>query len=267
MNLNDTVQSPDPHFRYGYAVIDGSGKAIHQEGDVGAVFPLASVTKLFTAMGVFAAIEGGALALDSPAGPQGSTIAHLLSHASGLAPEGSGNDVVARVGARRIYSNQGYEELGRQLERATGNNVSQWLDSHLFSPLGMAHTRLEGSPAHGAVSSVLELALLAQELMDPQVLSPASIRAMRTPMFPALKGVLPGYGSQAVNLWGLGPEIKDGKDPHWTPRLSGAETFGHFGQSGSFLWVDPAANRAGVFLGEEPFGTWHRDNWPNLIVP
>ena len=59
-----------------------------------------------------------------------------------------------------------------------------------------------------------------------------------------LAGVLPGYGRQTPNDWGLGCEIRDHKSPHWTAPENSPETFGHFGQSGSFLWVDRAAGLA-----------------------
>ena len=49
--------------------------------------PWASVTKPATALAVLVAVEEGTLALDEPAGPPGSTVRHLLAHASGLGPE------------------------------------------------------------------------------------------------------------------------------------------------------------------------------------
>ena len=43
-----------------------------------------------------------------------------------------------------------------------------------------------------------------------------------------------------------------------------AATFGHFGQSGSFLWVDPAAGLACAALADRPFGEWAAQAWPEL---
>ena len=50
-----------------------------------------------------------------------------------------------------------------------------------------------------------------------------------------------------------------------TPRArNSATTFGHFGQSGSFLWVDPDAGLACASLADRPFGEWAAQAWPAL---
>ena len=58
--------------------------------------------------------------------------------------------------------------------------------------------------------------------------------------------------------------MRGAKSPHWTGAGNSERTFGHFGQSGSFIWVDPVAERQAVFLGAEPFGQIHRKTWPAL---
>ena len=76
-------------------------------GPAAQPFRWASVTKLLVALTALDAVQRGLLDLDEPAGPPGSTVRHLLSHASGLA---FGSDtVLARPGTRRIYSNRGIE--------------------------------------------------------------------------------------------------------------------------------------------------------------
>ena len=85
-----------------------------QRGDAGHVFRWASVTKPLTALAALVAAEEGTLDLDEPAGPPGSTLRHLLAHASGLPFEGM--KPIAPPGKRRIYSNSGFEEVGRVLE-------------------------------------------------------------------------------------------------------------------------------------------------------
>ena len=62
--------------------------------------------------------------------------------------------------------------------------------------------------------------------------------------FPGLDGVVPGFGRQDPNDWGLGFELRSTKAPHWTAPGNDPGTFGHFGRSGCFLWVDPAARLA-----------------------
>ena len=76
--------------------------------------------------------------------------------------------------------------------------------------------------------------------------------------------MVPGYGKQQDNCWGLGVEIRGNKSPHWTGTGNSEQTFGHFGQSGSFIWVDPVAERQAVFLGAKPFGAVHRRTWSEL---
>ena len=80
--------------------------------------------------------------------------------------------------------------------------------------------------------------------------------------FPGLDGVLPGFGRQSPNDWGLGFEIRDGKSPHWTGAGSSPRTYGHFGQAGTFLWVDPDAAAAAVVLTDRDFGPWAIEAWP-----
>src|SRR5205823_9690920 len=111
----------------------------------------------------------------------------------------------------------------------------------LLAPLGLGSTRLEGSPAAGMVSCIADLTAFAAELQRPKLLDPVTVAQATTVVFPGLNGVLPGFGHQKPNDWGLGFEIRDHKSPHWTGAGSSPATFGHFGQSGTFLWIDPAA--------------------------
>jgi CubicO group peptidase (beta-lactamase class C family) len=69
---------------------------------------------------------------------------------------------------------------------------------------------------------------------------------------------------QRPNDWGLGFEIRDGKSPHWTGSANSGRTYGHFGQSGTFLWVDPQAELALVALADRDFGEWAHPLWPAL---
>ena len=82
--------------------------------------------------------------------------------------------------------------------------------------------------------------------------------------FPALAGVVPGYGRFTPCPWGLGLEIRGEKAPHWTAPDASARTIGHFGQSGSFVWADRDLGASAAFVGAEPFGQWHHDNWSAL---
>jgi CubicO group peptidase (beta-lactamase class C family) len=94
--------------------------------------------------------------------------------------------------------------------------------------------------------------------------APETLDEATTVQFPGLVGVLPGFGRQEPNDWGLGPELRDAKSPHWTGARNSPRTFGHFGRSGTFLWVDPVAGVALGVLADRPFGDWAVDAWPRL---
>ena len=80
--------------------------------------------------------------------------------------------------------------------------------------------------------------------------------------FPGLGGVRPDVGRFDPNDWGLGVELRDAKQPHWTGRANSERTFGHFGGSGAFLWVDPDAGIACACLTDRPFDKWALEAWP-----
>jgi len=222
--------------------------------------PLASVTKLLTAMGVLVAVEEETVSLDDPAGPDRSTVAHLLAHASGLGLDGAR---ITLPGRKRIYSNAGFEVLGDVVTARSGIPFETYVTEAVLQPLGMSRTRM-GNPAWGAAGCAADLLALGRELLQPRVLSPAMLERARTVAFPGLDGVLPGFGRQSPNDWGLGFELRDGKTPHWTGARNSPATFGHFGRSGTFLWVDPAAGLACACVTDRDFGPWAAEAWPAL---
>ena len=144
------------------------------------VFPLASITKSFTAMSVLLAAERGLLSLDDDVSkyiPDWSnrehrvTIRHLLTHTSGLrdayvlqgwAPNnGSSNDAFIKIlsrqrglnsvpGAEYQYNNGGYLLLGKILERASGQTLGAFADANIFKPLGMTGAYFNGDPVRTA---------------------------------------------------------------------------------------------------------------------
>jgi CubicO group peptidase (beta-lactamase class C family) len=244
------------HAPAGAAVVGPEGVlAMH---NAGRSYRWASITKLLTALVVLDAAERGEIDLDEPAGPPGSTVQHLLAHASGLAVED--DRTLAPPGRRRIYSNRGYEVLAAHAEERLGGAFSSLLAQRVLDPFGMLSTW----PAHGARGTVGDLAILAHELLRPQAIPGGRISAAAAVAFPGLSGVLPGYGRQEPNDWGLGFERRGRKQPHWTGPATSPETFGHFGQSGAFLWVDPAAGLACVAAADTAFGPWAADRWPRL---
>ncbi|GAA3532000.1 serine hydrolase domain-containing protein [Amycolatopsis ultiminotia] len=241
-------------------VVGSDGVVRGRHGDPGRPFGLASVTKLLTAYTAHIAIEEGVLELDTPAGPEGSTVRHLLAHTSGLAFDA--HKAMATPGTRRLYSNAGFEELADALTEHSGIAFADYQREALLEPLGMTATVLAGSPAAGATSTVDDLLRFAAELQAPKLLAPQTLNAATEVAFPGRTGVLPGFGHQKPNDWGLGFELRDHKSPHWTGANSSPRTFGHFGQSGTFLWVDPDAGFACVAMADRSFGPWAAEVWP-----
>ena len=242
-------------------------------GPVDERLPVASLTKPIAAWGVLVASTQGLVHLDEPVTVEGAeradtagskiTIRHLLAHASGLPTESDGP--VAAVGARRVYSNWGYDVLGEVVAERAGEPFAEFLDHEIFEPLGMASSDLDGSPSRAITSTVADMLAFADELRRPQLIS-AELHAEATSIaFDELDGVLPGFGRQRPNPWGLGVEIRGTKHPHWAGRNVDARSFGHFGQSGSFVIVDPTRDLACVSLADLAFGRWAARSWPTLI--
>ena len=225
-------------------------------------FPWASVTKLLSALTVLSAVQDGLVDLDEACGPAGSTVRHLLAHASGIAPDSA--QVMSAPGRRRIYSNAGFEVLADHVAARTGEEFASLYDARVRGPLGLSGTRLDGSPAHGASGPISDLATLGGELLAPTLIGTELMGEATRTAFAGLSGILPGFGRQDPNDWGLGFEIRAAKSPHWTGAGNSPSTFGHFGRSGSFLWVDPEAQLACAVLGDLDFGPWAAAAWPTL---
>jgi len=241
-------------------VVDDGPAVLARWGDADRSSGWASVTKLVTALTTLVAVEEGTLDLDEPAGPPGSTIRHLLAHASGLAFEDA--RVLAAPGRVRIYSNHGYEILAETLADRAGIAFDRYAAEAVLNPLRMVRTRLEGSAAAGMVGPLEDLLRLAAELLCPTLVSVETLSSATTVAFGGLAGVLPGIGRFEPLDWGLGFELRDAKSPHWTGSANAPTTFGHFGASGSFLWVDPAAKLACAALSGRDFGPWALEAWP-----
>ena len=225
------------------------------------VFRWASVTKLVTALAALVAAEEGTIDLDEPAGPEGSTVRHLLAHASGLPFESGGP--TGRPGRRRVYSNVGVELLADRVAARAEMPFAEYLAAAVLLPLGM-RAELRGSPAADLQGTLDDLLALACELQAPRLVAPETLAEATSVQFPGLAGVLPDLGRFDPNDWGLGFELRDDKSPHWTGSRNSPRTFGHFGGSGTFLWVDPDARLALGCLTDLDFGPWALEAWPRL---
>jgi CubicO group peptidase (beta-lactamase class C family) len=242
------------------SVVRSEGMAA-RHGPEDHVFRWASVTKLASALATLVAVEEGVVDLDEPAGPEGSTVRHLLAHASGL-PFDDGPPI-APVGRRRIYSNQGFEALAAHVANRAEMPFERYLGEAVFLPLGMA-AELRGSAGADVYGTLADAAALARELLAPTLVAPETLAEATAVAFPGLAGVLPDYGRFDPLDWGLGFELKDAKDGHWSGTLTSPRTFGHFGGSGTFLWVDPERALSLVVLTDREFGEWSKTAWPAL---
>ena len=234
-----------------------AGLATHGPSDAG--LPWASVTKLLTGLAILVALEEGTVDLDEPTGPPGATLRHLLAHASGLPVDGE--QPIAVPGRRRIYSNTGIELAAQLLEERADMPFADYFAQAVVRPLGLSG-RLAGSPAHAYRGSLDDLLAVGRELLRPTLVAPETLAEATTVQFPGLDGVLPGLGRMEPNDWGLTFELRDAKSPHWTGSHNSERTFGHFGASGTFLWVDPDAGLACGVLTDRRFGDWAKEAWP-----
>jgi CubicO group peptidase (beta-lactamase class C family) len=232
-----------------------------RRGAADRVFHWASVTKPVVAMAALVGAEEGTIDLDEAAGPPGSTLRHLLSHASGL-PFDAGPPI-AKPGTRRIYSNAGIELAAERIASHAEMPFAEYLSKAVLGPLGMK-AELRGSPASALYGTLDDLVLLARELFDPTLIAPETLAEATSVQFPGLAGVTPDVGRFDPNDWGLGFELRDDKQPHFSGSLTSPRTFGHFGGSGTFLWVDPERELALALLSDLEFGDWAREAWPRL---
>jgi CubicO group peptidase (beta-lactamase class C family) len=237
------------------------GEVIATHGPTEREFRWASVTKPATALAVLVAAEEGTVDLDEPAGPPGSTVRHLLAHASGLPFDG--RDPIGRPGARRIYSNTGFDVLAETVTERAEMPFEDYLRQAVLEPLGMS-AELRGSAGSELFGSLDDLLRLARELQRPTLVAPETLDEATSVQFPGLAGVLPEMGRFDPNDWGLGFELRDEKPGHWSGTKASPRTFGHWGGSGTFLWVDPDAGLALGVLSDLEFGDWAKEAWPQL---
>jgi CubicO group peptidase (beta-lactamase class C family) len=152
------------------------------------IFPIASISKSFTAMSALLGSERGELSLDDEvqkyipdwADRDGHiTIRHLLTHTSGLrdaftllgwaAPSesaGDQNQDIVRMlsrqrglnfppGTEYQYNNGGYNLLASLVQRATGQSLPAFADANIFKPLEMMHSSFPDDTATLGQNSAL----------------------------------------------------------------------------------------------------------------
>ena len=240
-------------------VVVPSGE-VPTHGDSTRVVRLASVSKPVTALAVLIAAEEGVIDLDEPAGPPGSTVRHLLAHTSGLPFEGG--EPIARPEHRRIYSNEAFRVLAEQLEERAEMPFAEYVRAAVCEPLGL-HLDPAGDPGSGMHASLEDVLAIGRELLSPRLVADETRDELTTVQFPGLSGVLPDYGRFDPLDWGLGVQLNT-RPPSWMGTRTSARTFGHFGGSGTFLWVDPDTRVVCAALTTREFDEWAKEAWPRL---
>ncbi|MEU0536267.1 serine hydrolase domain-containing protein [Amycolatopsis tolypomycina] len=220
--------------------------------------PIASVSKSMTAFAVLRLVEDGRIDLDDPvtrylpdfrlADPRGAriTVRMLLEQTSGMADEAFPDltlpqphtlaEAVTRLrdapladepGARFHYHNPNYEVAARIVEVVGGRPFADYLDGHVFRPLGMTHSASADAPpsgtegyvrafgievpvsepdwftggSHGVLSTAEDLAKWLRAQQDGGgVLTPESVRGAHTPA--------------AGRDYALGWRVRDGRVGH-----------------------------------------------------
>lgn len=277
-----------------------------------SLFPVASITKLATALAILRLVDAGSLAIEdsladhlpgaAAARPE-VTIRRLLSHSSGLPLDLPDADALYRPGldwptlaraclrtplrwppgTRVQYSNVGYGLLAIIVERLAGQDFPTALRALVLDPLGIegylgvepprppvvlldVRGPFTGTPLE-PFNSVFwrSLALPWAGLLT----TPAGAAALLHAFLGAPAGFLQigtlaeatrnqtdalsgGYTPPLVwpsCPWGLGPEIRDQKRPHWAPSQADPGSFGHAGASGCVVWADPTVGISWAILG------------------
>ncbi len=288
------TQNGQPLILKGYGYSDWKKKT--PVDPVTTTFRPGSISKLFTYVSMMQLVEQGKLDLDANIqqyldfpinpGPSGIgnapiTLRNLATHTAGFEEElhDFGSDKSGKLprtihdflinnqpnrfaapGKALAYSNYGITIIGYIVQRVSGESFADYVQHHIFTPLGMTHstfvqplpqgfsatlgylttdapdTGFEGVtevPAGGLSSTAADMAIFGQMLLNKgtyngqQILQPSSITTLFTPQFTPAPG---------VNPWNLG---------FYTQRRNGIDFIGHGGDllaCHSNLWLDPTRN-------------------------
>jgi CubicO group peptidase (beta-lactamase class C family) len=117
-----------------------------------------------------------------------------------------------------------------------------------------------GDPGSGMHASLGDVLAVGGELLRPTLVAGETRDEMTQAQFPGLSGVLPEQGRFDPLDWGLGVQLNT-EPRSWMGARTSARTYGHFGGSGTFLWVDPQLSRGVVALADREFDEWAMAAW------
>ena len=240
-------------------VVDPDGR-VATHGDPARSVRLASVSKPVSALATLVAAEEGVVDLDEPVGPRGSTVRHLLAHTSGLPFEGA--EPIARPAHRRIYSNEAFRVLADHVAERAEMPFAEYVREAVCAPLEIGLDS-SGDPGSGMHASLADVLAIGRELLTPRLVADETRDEMTSVQFPGLSGVLPDHGRFNPLDWGLGVQLNT-RPPSWMGARVSPRTFGHFGGTGTFLWVDPEARVVCAALTTREFDEWAKGAWPSF---
>ena len=240
-------------------IVDRGG-AVSTRGDGARVVWLASVSKPIVALAVLVAAEAGVVDLDEPAGPPGSTVRHLLAHTSGLPFEGT--TPIMQPGRRRVYSNEAFRVVADHLAARAEMPFEDYVTAAVSAPLRLGLDP-HGDPGSGMHASLDDVLAIGRELLHPTLVARETLAEMTSVQFPGLAGVLPDHGRFDPLDWGLGVQLNT-VTPNWMGARASRRAFGHFGGSGTFLWVDPEVDVVCAALTTREFAEWAKKAWPRF---
>jgi CubicO group peptidase (beta-lactamase class C family) len=146
--------------------------------------------------------------------------------------------------------------------------------SSLYRPLRLR--RHEGTPAAGLITDAVGAMTLArafggnEQLLDPKLVSLATSDQTHT-------AISKDDLWSPHPPWGLGPEIRGHKKPHYVPQSFGEDSVGHFGSSGCLAWSAPGRGVSWSILSTRTIGPislqsdassqsahWHFAYWADI---
>lgn len=205
------------------------------------------------------------------------------------------------VGSKVEYSNVGFGLVGLLIETLSGQSFPAYMRECLFAPVGMSeaylappehlypriahvegtpdpggeferfnsrHARTRTNPAGSVIATAGDVAAFFQMFLDHgranghQVLAPATAHLMTTSHTDGLRGGIEGFMTWDDCAWGLGFDIRDHKQPHFSGEFTSARTFGHTGVAGTFAWADPERDLVCVMLANRLLHNfWNHPRW------
>jgi CubicO group peptidase (beta-lactamase class C family) len=206
-------------------------------------------------------------------------------------------------GTQVSYQSMGFAMLAEVVHQVAGTTLREFLERELFAPLGMTETSLGwrpetrsriamlrvlpeqagkdwswnspywlglGVPWGGLISTPADLARLCRFLLSGGVteggtrrlLGAATVRAMTSNQLETMP-LIP-EADRRCRPWGLGWRLAWQAHPESFGDFLSPDAFGHWGASGTLLWVDPAADLFCILLTTQPLGDHHGRYHPRI---